>query len=167
MIRVAIGKRIARQPDAPRGLAALILAGTGFAAAWRVSGYVDSGGLGFGLMIAAGGAIIGWYFVGSTASVRARLARGVMGAVWTGVLLSLFMTLRIVLPAAWRGLYRGIEALATDIALRSWRHFLELAQGDVGIMLFLGGMLSAIVGNWAARRWGRATKATGGTRTGA
>ncbi|HEY0274982.1 MAG TPA: hypothetical protein VGC31_02765, partial [Paenirhodobacter sp.] len=71
-----------------------------------------------------------------------------------GLILVVTATLQTVVRSLWHGIYRDAEALVAGFLALLRFHIVDLARPEIGIVLFLGGSLSAIVSNWAARRWG-------------
>ncbi|WP_241648365.1 hypothetical protein [Paenirhodobacter populi] len=146
MVRLVFNRRGTAQPDGVRAVAAVTMGGAG-----ALAGMIGPGPAA-GIVAAGTGVLVGWYLVGPGMPPRRRLVRGLTGAGWVGLSLVTFPALQAVTRLAGRGLYRGFEAMLTDFLFRAVGVAAELARPELGIVLFLGGTLSAIVSNRAARR---------------
>lgn len=157
MQRVILRSSRGALPTAAKLFAGIGLALTGFFTASAILPYLPAGtkDQGFGLMSMSFGWLIGWRVIGRVP--QARLA----GAVRVGLRASLWLALTVLLylgtlqmmARMLRGRYRAVSEALTDILGQGVALGGAVVQLDVIATLFLGGVLSAILCAWAARRW--------------
>jgi hypothetical protein len=106
-------------------------------------------------MALGGGAWIGWR-TAADVSGEGRVAaalRGIRAALYLGVWILAYGGVQAMLFRAVYGRYRDPLMALTDVARLAVELAVPVARPDVIVTLFLGGVLSAILAEWTARRW--------------
>ena len=106
-------------------------------------------------MALGGGAWIGWRTAADVSGEGRVVAalRGIRAALYLGVWILAYGGVQAMLFRAVYGRYRDPLMALTDVARLAVELAVPVARPDVIVTLFLGGVLSAILAEWTARRW--------------
>ena len=144
-------------PTTAKLFGAIGLAATGFLTAELIPGKLHAGAAIHGLatMAASFGLALGWRVIGRYAGrgmVKAA-ERGVHAAIYLLLWTTLFLGALQMLREMQRGRYDSPSEALLDVLAQGMRLGAEAAQPDVLGMLFCGAVLSAMMAEWAWRRW--------------
>lgn len=157
MQRVILRSSRGALPTAAKLVAGIGLALTGFFTASAILPYLPAGtrGQGAGLMSMSFGWLIGWRVIGrAPQATMAGAARvGLRAALWLALTVLLYLGALQMMARMLRGRYHAVTEALTDILGQGVVLGGAAFQLDVIVTLFLGGVLSAILSAWAARRW--------------
>lgn len=157
MQRVILRSSRGALPTAAKLVAGIGLALTGFFTASAILPYLPAGtrDQGAGLMSMSFGWLIGWRVIGrAPQATMAGAARvGLRAALWLALTVLLYLGALQMMARMLRGRYHGLSEALTDVIAQGLGLGAAAVQLDVIATLFLGGVLSAILSAWAARRW--------------
>jgi len=157
MQRVILRSSRGALPTAAKLFGAIGLALTAFFTASAILPYLPPGTKdeGFGLVSMSFGWLIGWRVIGGMpqATLAGAVRVGLRGALLLALTVLMYLGALQVVSRMLRGRYHALLAALTDVIGEGLALGAAAFQLDVIVMLFLGGVLSAILSAWAARRW--------------
>jgi len=144
-------------PTTAKLFGALGLGATGFFTAALMVPYLPPGTRIDGLAMTATslGMMIGWGVIGITpgkGTARA-VGRGINAAVYLAVATLTFLGVLQMVRQMWRGRYDGPMDALVDVIAQGLHFADDVLQADVLAVLFCGAMLSAMLAEWAWKRW--------------
>lgn len=155
--RVVQRQKQSQMPTAARAIAAIGVAGVGAWAAWQSIGHLDATVRHpwFITICALSGIVLGWATVGTEvgrgwytairAGLRAGMYLALVGLGYLGVVMMIARSMR-------RLYHTPLDALI-DVFGQAFKIGEQLFTFDVISVLFLGGIVSGILAEWANRRW--------------
>jgi len=157
MQRVILRSSRGALPTAAKLFAGIGLGLTGFFTASTILPYLPAGTKddGFGLMSLSFGWLIGWRIIGGVpqATLIGAARVGLRASLWLALTVLLYLGSLQMMARMMRGRYHAVTEALTDILAQGIGLSGAVVQLDVIATLFLGGVLSAILSAWAARRW--------------
>lgn len=157
MQRVVVRNTQMRLPTTAKLFGSLGLAATGFFNAELMLPYLPPGTQvdGLALVSTSFGLLLGWRVIGMNPGkgLGRALERGLRSGFYLIVASTLFLGMMQMLQQALRSRYDGPLSAVTDILTQGVLLGIDVLQLDVIAVLFCGGMLSAILAEWAWKRW--------------
>ncbi|MGD9918825.1 MAG: TrgA family protein [Paenirhodobacter sp.] len=144
-------------PTTAKLFGALGLAMTGFFTAELMVPYLPVGTKagGLALMMTSFGLLLGWRVIGMNPG-RGRsdaMHRGLRASFYLVTWGMVFLGSLQMMHEALRGRYDGVMAALTDVISKGISLASAVLQLDVLAVLFLGGVLSAMLAEWAWKQW--------------
>lgn len=144
-------------PTTAKLCGAVGLAATGFGVAALIPGHLPPGAAVQGLapMLAAVGLLLGWRVIGRNPGrgFGKVIERGLHAAIYLLLWTALFLGALQMLRSMVRGRYDGPSEALLDVPVQAMRLGGEALQPDVLGALFCGALLSAMLAEWAWKRW--------------
>lgn len=157
MQKVVLSDTQLRLPTTAKLFGALGLAATGFFNAELMLPYLPPGTNVHGLagVSASFGLLLGWRVIGMYPGqgMGRALERGLRAAVYLMFWSTLFLGALQMMQNMLRDRYDGPMEALTDVVSQGLRLGYNVLQLDVIAVLFFGGMLSAMLAEWAWRQW--------------